>query len=106
SLRDFVEEGDLRLAGIARDRKPDQEGDQHRVGDQESRLQRRPAQDLQILEQEPAHQWPRWWRKATKAGSKSVLGASGVSSRTAPRSSSADPSKRLSPSARTSSRCP
>ena len=59
---DLVEEGDARLPRLARDRETDQDRDQHRVGDQQHGLQRRAAQDLQVLEQQPAHQCPRWWR--------------------------------------------
>ena len=61
--RHFVEEGDPRLFRPARDREADQDRDQHRVDDEQHRLQRRAAEDLQVLEQQPAHaQCPRWWR--------------------------------------------
>ena len=53
--RHFVEEGDPRLFRPARDREADQDRDQHRVEDQQHRLQRRAAEDLQVLEQQPAH---------------------------------------------------
>ena len=52
---DFVEEGDPRRFRPARDREADQHRDQHRVEDEQHRLQRRAAEDLQVLEQQPAH---------------------------------------------------
>jgi hypothetical protein len=63
--RHFVQKGDPRLFRAARDREADEDRDQDRVGDQQHRLQGRAAEDLQVLQQQPAdavHQCPRWCR--------------------------------------------
>ena len=79
-LRHLVEEGNPGLLRPAREREPDQHRDRHRVEHQEHRHQGRAAQDLEVLQEEPAHfgsgpahadQWPRSRRKATNACSKS-----------------------------------
>ena len=67
----LVDDRDLRLVRAARQRQADEDRDDHRVGDQQHHEQRRAAQDLQVLEQQPAHQCPRSCRKRTKAASKS-----------------------------------
>ena len=56
-----------------------------RVDDQQRDDQRRAAQDLEVLEQQPAHrrQWPRSRRKATKAASKSPAADSATALRAA-----------------------
>ena len=59
------------LSGPPREREADQQRDEHRVRDEQPDEQRRAAQDLQVLDEQPAHQWPRSWRNATKAASKS-----------------------------------
>ena len=82
-LRHQVHERHLRLVGPARQREADQRGDHDRVEHEQGHQQRRAAQDLQVLQQQPAHQWPRWRRKATKASSKSPRS-------TGPRSRSTD----------------
>ena len=77
ALRDLVEEGDPRLLGTAGDRQADQHGEDDRVDDQERGDQRRAPQQLQVLEEQPAHQWPRCRRKRTKSFSGSAVGALG-----------------------------
>ena len=51
----LVEERDLRLGVVALDREPQQRADQAAVEQQQRHQQRRAAQDLQVLEQQPAH---------------------------------------------------
>ena len=64
----LVVEGDLRLVGPAREREPDQHRDHDRVEHQHAHQQRRAAQDAQVLDQQPAHQWPCWWRNLDEGG--------------------------------------
>ena len=106
--RDFVEEGDPRLLRVRGDREADQDRDQHRVGDQQHRLQRRAAQDLQVLEQKPAHRSVPPVVEEGDEGGLEVAGRPPPGPRCGPprAARSGEPSKRLSPSARTSSRRP
>jgi hypothetical protein len=53
--RDEVGEGDLRLVRRPVERKAHEQRDDDRVDDQQHHQQRRAAQDLQVLEQQPAH---------------------------------------------------
>ena len=105
-LGNLVEEGDPRLALVAGEREADQHAERDRVDDEQRDDQRRAAQDLQVLEQQPAHrrpaQCPRSRRKATNAASKSPPEAGGA----AAWSAAAVPSNTVSPSARTSRRLP
>jgi hypothetical protein len=48
--------GHLGLVRTARQGQADEDRDDHRVGDQHHHEQRRAAQDLEVLEQQPAHQ--------------------------------------------------
>ena len=100
---DLVQERDPGLRAVAREREPDQDGDHDRVADQQRDDQRRAAQDLQVLEQQPAHRLSgpaRAGRRRTPPRSRAR------SPPTASCSASAVPSKTRSPSASTSSRSP
>src|SRR5439155_25411526 len=103
--RDLVEEGDAGLLRASRDGQADQHRQDDRVDDQQPGDQRRAAQQLQALDEQPAHQWPRLVRKRTKSfsGSATVPFGRGPAAR---RSWAKLPSKIVSPSARTTSRSP
>ena len=83
-----------------------EDGEDDRVDHEQRRQQRRAAQDLQVLQEEPAHsQWPFFFRNRTKSASTSAGRPFGL----APawrRSAGKVPSKTFSPSASTSSRSP
>ena len=55
-LLDLVQEGHLGLAVVARESEADQHPDRDRVGHQQRHHQRRAPQDLQVLQEQPAHQ--------------------------------------------------
>src|SRR5262249_11959730 len=105
ALGDLIEEGDARLLGTAGDREADQDREDDRVEDQEPGHQRRPTKQLQILEQKPAHQWPRSRKNRTKSLSGS--GPAPFGRGPAARCSWVKlPSKIVSPSAKTTRRSP
>jgi len=103
--RDLVEERDPGLLRAAGDRQADQDGEHDRVDDQQPGDQGRAAQQLQVLEQQPAHQWPMPRRKRTKSFSGSATEPFGRGP-AARRIWAKVPSKIVSPSARTTSRSP
>ena len=55
SGRHLVEQRHLRLPGWAREREPDHQRDHDRIDDQQSHEQRRALEDLQVLDEQPAH---------------------------------------------------